>query len=359
MIATKGLNKNEYDSIPCKDAVLFTELLRIAEDNTNGLSKVHEKIGLIVHEPHMLAEHFIGLSETETTSHKKEFSKLCRSNELIPDNYKAFGSFCSRPLEKQRFKDLLFDPSKQQSSVIFDIPSNNLIKNVHGSNLIVFGPHVTPPHKDLLLLGGFACIPPWNQGCAKIWIFSSSTSYSIDKFMNFCRMELKKDVVHSAESVMNRNVSFIKEFISLHKLGYVHIIIQKPGEVLEMPSGHSHSVITMFNSAINSDMVCLLAGYFKPSSIKLAFSIFTRSQQYERDRRHLRVFFSPKDIKAHTKRQLENKKKRVVKQRRCMPDACVKALQLRRIDIAKLKANKELQRKRLSRLNTEKGAKDK
>ena len=69
------------------------------------------KIGLIVHEPHMLAEHIImGLSETERNNNKsyKEFTNLCRSNEFIPDNYKAFGSFCSSPLTlgDQRFNNL-------------------------------------------------------------------------------------------------------------------------------------------------------------------------------------------------------------------------------------------------------------
>ena len=132
-----------------------------------------------------------------------------------------------------------------------------------GSTIITYGPWLTFPHKDELLMGATTLLPSWNpSNCIKLWIFSIDTARKTNRMIEWRSSSRFEDpqIQHDRVALM---------LLDSVKRNYAVVIIQRPGQVLTFKSGHVHAVITAFAPS-ECPAVCIMETKNKLDNIAVA-----------------------------------------------------------------------------------------
>ncbi len=190
----------------------------------------------------------------------------------------------SRLLSKQRIPEsatiVTITKNAIPKSFTFLSKYNAYIKNGYGGTVIdipndfekgktdfvTYGPYFSYPHKDELAIGGIVSLPVWiESNVMKLWIFSTSTVYRMDSLLNYR--------VPTAKESYNTKINFVaKSLLLLVKDGLAIVIVQKRGERFTFEGGHTHAVITAFESAEDVLPISIMITEFNYSNVNIAHS---------------------------------------------------------------------------------------
>lgn len=154
----------------------------------------------------------------------------------------------------------------EMGDTVFNLPSDEIFKtnaersdgSFH-STLITKGNAYTKPHCEEMLASSLAFLPPWAK-CIKLWFTFKHHDHR--NYRHECRV-LWNSARHG--SITKSMEVFRKEGL----LEYLQIFLMLPGQLLSMPFGTTHSVLTLFERT-DEMKVCILGGYVSRPPIELA-----------------------------------------------------------------------------------------
>jgi hypothetical protein len=125
-------------------------------------------------------------------------------------------------------------------------------------NLIQRGPCFSPWHTDFMRFGSKIFIPNACQGTVKIWMVDISPS-SASQIAKSMFTHLRKLSLSETGTTFDRNNTFIEAVFRYVDHGQLIIILERAGQVVTIPPGVPHAVMTCYSDA-NPARFCLLLG---------------------------------------------------------------------------------------------------
>lgn len=254
---------NCYDLVPFSKTT-FDTIFDLASQRNVQLGN---DLGIVICENDEQEDYFRGSTENLVEARLKFLSQV-KSRANIDRTFSSFNSESHlsdvKPITyNKKYRQLV---NGKINGVIINIPSLYPYSE-NSVDLITYGPWFTFPHKDELYMGGGTLMPGWNKGVIKIWLFSTSTTRSINQMVMF--------KTNTAMPIQENRELVARGLIDLHSRNIVYAVAQYPGQVLKFPSGHVHAVITAFCEAETGkkreQQVCRLCTYFLPDNVGLAY----------------------------------------------------------------------------------------
>lgn len=260
----------------CVSIEVFNEvMMQIENNNVNGSFYSENGISLTGNEGYKKNYRFHNENSTResirlVSNSAKTINSIGAIHYYDPKNLSKASQEHNKPI-RTLFKEFKSSPCCNSSFSLFNIDCKRMPwaydmdwSNCTNASLIyadVFqvGPCLTKGHLDQYQLAGVSCIAPWITGLEKVWfVVKNSLRYTNDQLLKTVRK------THHADgrlmSLTEQNDAQVKAYLSLKVLGLIHVIVQKPGQVLYIPSGMAHAVLTSFNSVSNPSFVSLLIG---------------------------------------------------------------------------------------------------
>ncbi len=260
----------------CVSSYVFDELMTHIE-NDNDKGTFYSENGISLTEKDGYTEHY--------RFQKEEIEKEC--NQFVSKSAKTINSVgaihyyhstnLSKTSQEQNkamrtlFKEFQIKPNCNSAFSLFNINCKTMPwayemewnkyfdDNLVYADVLQVGPCLTKGHLDQDQLAGISCIAPWIVGLEKVWfIVRNSLRYTNEQLLRIVRR------THHANGVLmtlsEQNDAQVMAYILLQKQGLIHIVVQKPGQVLYIPCGMAHAVLTSFDSTRNPSFVSLLIG---------------------------------------------------------------------------------------------------
>jgi hypothetical protein len=124
-------------------------------------------------------------------------------------------------------------------------------------NLIQRGPCMSPWHIDFMNFGSDAFMPTLCNGAVKFWFIGIESDSHLALSMFIC---LEKLSTSSQGSTYDRNNKLFDTFKTFVKHGQMIVVRLLPGQVITIPAGVPHAVMTCYDKTKNPEMISLLLG---------------------------------------------------------------------------------------------------
>lgn len=246
---------NCYNQIPISED--YFDFLYTAGLATDSATLAKFKFEL--HQEDMQNSFFPGINENPDKKLRK-FLNLFKSTKIIKDPAISIVNNYEKE-EKMSLKKKL---NNLRNGVYGSIVNWKSDYHEKGSAIITFGPWLTRAHFDQLGMGGIALIPSWIPATVvKLWVISTETKpFESGLLMTKFGREREEEEQREMDT---------KVLVDCVKSGDAFVIIQRPGQVLRFPGGHSHAVITAFkDSTAQLDNVCIMETKNEMASIEVA-----------------------------------------------------------------------------------------
>jgi hypothetical protein len=176
----------------------------------------------------------------------------------------------------------------------FQYDSETYSLEVH--NLIHKGSCLCELHFDPFQFGTKCFIPSTIEGVIKLWFIVVETNAtnvrSISTRLNILPFKrVSKDGKIKIRTTIQTNCIIVSKMLEYIKSGQMIVVQQLPGQVLQLPAGLMHAVLTAFDTKVNPTTFSILLGRdvveFSPSIVSAIDSDLTT---ISRDLEHLKMY---------------------------------------------------------------------
>jgi hypothetical protein len=123
------------------------------------------------------------------------------------------------------------------------------VANSNSMDLVTIGPHFTKLHEDTYHPVRTSLIPAWNIGARKLWFIAK-------------RSTVRERASYRFQTDSNNLNTIEKSFDWVYENKNLFIwVLQKPGAVMKHRGGHPHGVITLIDTSVNPQGLCLSVGF--------------------------------------------------------------------------------------------------
>ena len=164
--------------------------------------------------------------------------------------------------------------------------------------IITKGSWYTAPHLDYCGIGGYSIIPHFLEGVCKIWFLSTKKGHKMESFL----------IDHKLEVPLIADITRILGFVEKDDM---EVIMQRPGEVMRLPSSTVHAVLTVFDPHKNQDMLCVMISYYALTSPSDVPSIRDIKKEVRKDANKRKTMEAAEKFVKHifTNNAVEQRKK--------------------------------------------------